>query len=54
MLRFSISNEKYSKQKRITHNPSQNTLRPIYEIGQSRTVMEKLIVDFVQLSLVKF
>ena len=44
----------YSKQKRITHNPAQNTLRPIYEIKQSRTVMESLITDFVYFSIAKF
>ena len=43
-----------SKQKHITYNPSQNTLRLTYEIRQSRTVMESLIADFSQFSIVKF
>ena len=32
----------------VTYNPSQNVLRPLYEIKQIRTLIESLVADLIK------
>ena len=45
---LNVNNKPVNEFKETASNPSQNMLRPIYEIKLNRTFMESLTADFIQ------
>ena len=54
LMQHFISNNKKQNETKflVSTNPSQNILRPIYEIKQGKTFMESIIADFTPISCI--